>query len=292
MKSHFEATIDMKFGMNLLLWTGELNDDLAPVLEMIKSAGYDGVEVPLFNYDLDYQAWGKRLADMGLESTAVTIRGIDDNPISPDASVRQAGIEGNKRAIDCCAALGATHLVGPFHSALGEFSGAGPTSDEWKWGVESMRASAEHAGENNVVLAVECLNRFETYLLNTHADSARFAKEVDHDHCRIMYDTFHANIEEKNIADAIRAGGSMIAHVHISENDRSTPGSGNVAWDETFNTLKEIGYDGWLTVEAFGLALPEIAAATKIWRRMYESEEQLTKDALAFMKTNVTNRWG
>ena len=292
MKSHFEATIDMKFGMNLLLWTGELNDDLAPVLEMIKSAGYDGVEVPLFNYDLDYQAWGKRLADMGLESTAVTIRGIDDNPISPDASVRQAGIEGNKRAIDCCAALGATHLVGPFHSALGEFSGAGPTSDEWKWGVESMRASAEHAGENNVVLAVECLHRVETYLLNTHADSARFAKEVDHDHCRIMYDTFHANIEEKNIADAIRAGGSMIAHVHISENDRSTPGSGNVAWDDTFNTLKEIGYDGWLTVEAFGLALPEIAAATKIWRRMYESEEQLTKDALAFMKTNVTNRWG
>ncbi len=282
----------MKFGMNLLLWTGELNDELMPVLEMIKSTGYDGVEIPLFNYDLDYQAWGKKLSDLGLERTAVTIRGAEDNPISPDAAIRQAGVDGNKRAIDCCAALGATHLVGPFHSALGEFSGAGPTTNEWNWGVESMRASAEYAVANNVVLAVECLNRFETYLLNTHADSSRFAQEVGNENCRIMYDTFHANIEEKNIADAVRAGGGLIAHVHISENDRSTPGSGSVAWAETFDTLKEIGYDGWLTVEAFGLALPEIAAATKIWRRMYESEEQLTRDALAFMKHAVSSRWG
>lgn len=277
----------MKFGMNLLLWSAELTDDLIPVLEMIKSTGYDGVEVPLFNYDLDYAKWGRRFDELGLERTAVTIRGADDNPISPDASVRAAGVEQNKRAIDCCSALGATHLVGPFHSALGEFTGAGPTEDEWKWGVTSMRAAAEYAGQNNIVLGVECLNRFETYLLNTMEDSARFIREVGHDHCRIMFDTFHANIEEKSIPAAIRSGGDLIQHVHISENDRSTPGSGNVRWGECFGTLNEIGYDGWLTVEAFGLALPEIAAATKIWRRMFASEEQLTRDALAFMKENV-----
>ena len=277
----------MKFGINLLLWTGELNDDLMPVLESLKSMGYDGVEIPLFNYDLDYQAWGKRLDDLGLERTAVTVRTADDNPISPDAGVRQKGVDGNKKAIDCCAAVGATHLVGPFHSALGEFSGAGPTADEWKWGVESMRPTAEHAGANNVMLAIECLNRFETYLLNTHEDAARFAKEVDHANCRIMYDTFHANIEEKSISKAIEVAGDMIAHVHISENDRSTPGTGNVRWDENFAALKKINYDGWAVVEAFGLALPEIAAATKIWRRMYESEEQLSRDSLAFMKKHM-----
>lgn len=277
----------MKFGINLLLWTGELNDGLMPILESLKSMGYDGVEVPLFNYELDYQAWGKRLDDLGLERTAVTVRTADDNPISPDAGVRQKGVEGNKKAIDCCAALGATHLVGPFHSALGEFSGAGPTEDEWKWGVESMSAVAEHAGGNNVMLAIECLNRFETYLLNTHVDAAKFAKEVDHANCRIMYDTFHANIEEKSISKAIEESADMIAHVHISENDRSTPGSGNVRWEENFQSLKKIKYDGWAVVEAFGLALPEIAAATKIWRRMYESEEQLSRDALAFMKKHL-----
>ena len=107
----------------------------------------------------------------------------------------------------------------------------------------------------------------------------------------MMYDTFHANIEEKSIPQAIRDCADVLAHVHISENDRSTPGAGNVLWAENFDTLKEVGYDGWMMVEAFGLALPELAAATKIWRRMFESEEQLSRDALAFMKAEVSNRW-
>ena len=282
----------MKFGMNLLLWTGELNDELMPVLESLKNMGYDGVELPLFNTDLDYAAWGGRLDELGLGRTAVTVRTEEDNPISSDGAVRAAGIDNTKRALDCCAAVGATHLVGPYHSALGYFSGAGPTDDEWKRGVESMRLVAEHAGPLGVTLGVECLNRFELYLLNTHADSTRFVREVDHPNCRMMYDTFHSNIEEKNIAEAIRGCKEMLCHVHISENDRSTPGSGNVRWTENFDTLHEIGYDGWMMIEAFGLALPELAAATKIWRRMYESEAQLASDGLAFMKAEVAKRWG
>jgi D-psicose/D-tagatose/L-ribulose 3-epimerase len=281
----------MKFGMNLLLWSGEINDDLLPVLENLKSMGYDGVEIPMFNLDLDYAAWGQKLDELGLERTAVSVRNAEDNPISPDAAVRQAGIDATNKTLDCCAAVGATHLVGPYHSALGEFSGAGPTADEWKWGVESMQAVAEHAGQNKVMLGVECLNRFETYLLNTHADSARFVKEVGHDNCRVMYDTFHANIEEKSTAGAIKACADVLCHVHISENDRSTPGSGNVRWQENFDALKEVGYDGWMMIEAFGLALPELAAATKIWRRMYQSEEQLARDGLEFMKAEVAKRW-
>ena len=154
-----------------------------------------------------------------------------------------------------------------------------------------MRQLAEHAGQANVVLGLESLNRFEAYLLNVHADSARFAREVNHPHCRVMYDTFHAHIEEKSVSAAIRSCADMLCHVHISENDRSTPGSGNVRWDENFDTLKEVGYDGWLMIEAFGLALPELAAATKIWRRMFQNEEQLARDGLAFMKAHYAKRW-
>ncbi len=282
----------MKFGLNLLLWTGELHDGLLPTLESLKAMGYDGVELPLFNTGLDYAAWGRRLDALGLERTAVTVRGEDDNPISPDWAVRARGIENNKRAIDCCAAAGATALVGPFHSGLGCFTGQGPTADEWKWGVDSMRAVAEHAGQAGVMLGLETLNRFECYLLNTHADTARFVRDVDHPNCRAMYDTFHAHIEEKNVPEAIRACAPVLCHVHISENDRSTPGAGNVRWAENFDTLKEVGYDGWLMIEAFGLALPELVAATKIWRRMYHSEEQLARDGLAFMKAQHAQRWG
>jgi len=282
----------MKFGMNLLLWNGDMQDAMLPVLESLKSMGYDLVELPIFDADTDkYAAWGKRLDELGLARTAVTIRGEQDNPISADAAVRNRGIAATKATLDSCQAAGVTHLVGPFHSALGVFSGAGPTEDEWKWGVDSMRQVAEHAGTVGVTLALECLNRFETYLLNTHADAAKFVRQVDHPNCRMMYDTFHANIEEKNIAEALGQCADVLAHVHISENDRSTPGQGQVRWDETFDSLHEIGYDGNMVVEAFGLALPEIAAATKIWRRMYQTEEQLARDALGFMKDQVAKRW-
>ncbi len=145
----------MKYGMNLLLWTGEMHDGMLPVLESLKTMGYDGVELPMFDLDVDAWAkWGKRLDDLGLQRTAVTVRGEDDNPISPDAAVRAQGrANTTSGCLDCCHAVGAETLLGPFHSALGLFSGQGPTPDEWKWGVESMRQVAEHAGQTGVMLA-------------------------------------------------------------------------------------------------------------------------------------------
>jgi D-psicose/D-tagatose/L-ribulose 3-epimerase len=281
----------MKFGMNLLLWTDSLHDGMLPVLEKIKEVGYDAVEVPIFQPDVALcREWGKRLDDLGLARTAVTICTADGNPISPDAANRSAGVDAVKRTLDCCQALGASMLCGPTHSALGQFSGCGPTEDEWKWGVESMRRMAEHAASTGITLAVEFLNRFEIYFLNCVADTVRFIKDVDHPNCRMMYDTFHANIEEKNIREAIRIAIPYLVHGHISENDRSTPGQGNVRWQETFDSLHKVGYDGPLVVEAFGLALPKILPATKIWRRMYESEDQLARDALAFMKSETAKR--
>jgi D-psicose/D-tagatose/L-ribulose 3-epimerase len=150
-----------------------------------------------------------------------------------------------------------------------------------------MRATAEHAGHVKVQLGVEPLNRFECYLLNAHADAARFAREVDHPSCGIMYDTFHSNIEEKSIPKTLREIKDVLCHVHISENDRSTPGQGNIRWRKNFQALAEIGYDGWLVIEAFGQALPELAAATRIWRKMYDDEITLAKEGLAFMKESV-----
>jgi D-psicose/D-tagatose/L-ribulose 3-epimerase len=277
----------MQLGMNLLLWTDRLHDGMLPALEMLKKQGWDGVEIPLFDLSLDYAAWSKHLNDFDLRRTAVTVRTPADNPISPDAKVRAAGVEATKRTLDCCAAAGVEVLVGPFHSALGEFSGSMPTADEWKWGVDSMRQVAEHAGKVGVTLAVEFLNRFECYFLNCVADTVKFIQDVNQPSCRMMYDTFHSNIEEKDPIAAFHAAKPHTVLVHISENDRSTPGQGNIPWKETFQAIKDTKYDGWLVVEAFGLALPALQAATKIWRRMYESEEQLSRDALKFLKSGL-----
>jgi len=281
----------MKIGMNLLLWSSDVSEEMLPVLEQLKTMGYDGVELPIFDLDPEKWAkWSKRLDDLGLERTAVTVRGEEDNPISDDPAVRALGLTNMKLALDCCQAAGVNTVAGPYHSGLGVFSGAGPTEDEWKRSVEYMKQVAEHGATTGVTLAVEYLNRFETYLLNCAADTVRYVKAVDHPNCRMMYDSFHANIEEKSIAGAIRECAEYTVHVHISENDRSTPGTGNVDWATTFDTLKEVGYDGWMTIEAFGLALPELSAATKIWRRMYESEIQLASDGLAFIKAELAKR--
>jgi D-psicose/D-tagatose/L-ribulose 3-epimerase len=282
----------MKYGMNLLLWTDDASTDaFAPTLERLKAIGFDGVEIPVFDLDeKKFARLGKRLDALGLERTGVTVRTVADNPISDDAAVRAKGVELTKRAIDCCEAAGCSMLVGPYYAALGHFSGAGPTEQEWRWGVQSVRAMAEHARKARVTLALEPLNRFEIYLLNSQADGARFVRDVAHPSVRLLYDTFHANIEEKSVSAAIAACAGELGHVHISENDRSTPGRGQVAWAETFEALTRVGYDGWLTIEAFGLALPALAAATKIWRRMFASEEQLAADGLAFMQREWSRR--
>lgn len=283
----------MRFGMNLLLWTDTLSDPMLPLLDEMKEIGFDTVEIPCFDLDnLDnYAKWGKRFDALGLARTGTAIRGPEQNAISPDKAIRRKGIEANKRNLDCCAAAGCSVMAGPFHSALGVFSGRGPTEDEWKWGVEGMRDVAEHAEKVGVALGVEYLNRFECYFLNCAADGVRFCRDVNHPRCKMMYDTFHAHIEEKNVTEAVSALKGCLSHVHISENDRSTPGCGNVRWKENFDALHKIGYDGTMVVEAFGLALEKIVPATKIWRRMYATERQLATDALTFMKTEVAKRW-
>jgi D-psicose/D-tagatose/L-ribulose 3-epimerase len=182
------------------------------------------------------------------------------------------------------ALLGGTHLCGPYHSPLGVFSGTGPTPEEKRRAVEVLRKAAEEAQKVKVMLGIEYLNRFECYFLTTAADARALVQEVNHPYFRSMYDTFHANIEEKRPAEVIHAFKDSFVHVHISENDRGTPGTGQVAWDETFRALRQVGYDGWLVIEAFGRALPDLAAATKVWRDLFPSAEEVYTQGLRFMK--------
>jgi D-psicose/D-tagatose/L-ribulose 3-epimerase len=281
----------MKYGINLYLWADDMHDGLMPVLESLKRIGYDGVEVPIFDLDTTkWTTWARRLDDLGLQRTANTVIAPEHNPVSPDPAVRKAAYEHMKRVVDCCAAVGSSILCGPHQVALGVFTGKGATDEEWRRSVEHLRRVAEYAEPAGVVLAEEVVNRFELYHLNVLDQAVRLVDEVAHPNCKIHLDTFHAHIEEKDPAAAIRRAGSRIAHVHISENDRGVPGTGSVAWDETFAALNDIGYDGWLTVEAFGNFLPNLAAATKIWRPLFDSEEQLAADAYTFLKGKARAR--
>lgn len=275
----------MKLGMNLLLWGTDIDESLFPVLEQIKAMGFDGVEVPIFDVNPEkWYAWRKKLDELQLDRIAVTICGADFNQISPDPTMRKATLERNKRAVDCAMILGADLLTGPYHSALCHFTGQPATTEEWQWAVENLQALAEYADDLGITLGLEYLNRFESYLVSSAGELLKLVEDVNRPACKIMFDTFHANIEEKNLGDAIRMLSKHLVHVQVSENDRSTVGKGNVNWEDVFTALEEINYNGWLSVEAFSQKL----AVANIWRKMFDSEEQLMRDSLAFLKQN---RW-
>jgi D-psicose/D-tagatose/L-ribulose 3-epimerase len=275
----------MKIGMNLLLWTAKVTEQDTPLLNRLKNIGYDGVEIPIFEGSpAEYKILGKTLSNLGLGATAVTVMDSSANPISPDKALRNAAVDRLKWVIDRCADSGAEVLCGPLHSPLGVFSGTAPTQDERSWGTETFLTVASYAETAKVELAVEYLNRFENYFLTTARDTLAWVDTVNHPACGMMWDTFHAHIEEKEISPCIESIRPRLKHVHISENDRGTPGTGQVHWDEHFRTLRKIGYDRWLTIEAFGRALPELAAATRVWRDLFDDADSLSRDGLAFIR--------
>jgi D-psicose/D-tagatose/L-ribulose 3-epimerase len=278
----------MKYGMNLLLWTTHVTEELFPLLGQLKRAGFDGVELPIFEGEAaHYQTIARELQNQGLGCTAVTVATPEASPISPDAAVRRAAVDRLKWAIEMTAHCGGEKLCGPYHSPLAVFSGQGPQEDEKKRAADVLRQAADIAQQHRLTLAIEYLNRFECYFLTTAAQAKELVRRVDHPSFRTMYDTFHANIEEKNPAQTIKGLAPDFVHVHISENDRGTPGTGMVHWDETFQALKEVKYDGWLVIEAFGRALPALAAATKVWRDLFSTPEEVYTQGLRFMKAKM-----
>jgi D-psicose/D-tagatose/L-ribulose 3-epimerase len=282
----------MKYGINLLLWGANIGEGHYALLEQIKRWGFDGVEIPTFGADEPrYKKLGQKLKDIGLQCTTCVIVGDETNPVSDSAATRTKAVDFLKQMVDHNHVVGSTMMMGPYSSPVGKLVGRGRTDDEWKRAVEVFQKVAPYAQQAGVPMALEYLNRFEHYFINDTASAAKFVDEVNHPNFKLHYDTFHSNIEEKNIAESVRTGGKRIIHVHISENDRSTPGEGHVRWDETFSALAGIGYDGWLMIEAFGCALPEIAGATCIWRSMFPNEEHLATRGLKFMKDNVAKYW-
>ena len=281
--------VRVKIGMCMFLWTTHVGPQHDALLADIRATGFDGVEIPIFEGTPDdYARLGQRLDGLGLKRTAVSAIGDPGlDLISPNAAVRRAGVDRMRWVLDCSAAMGADRVSGPLHSVLGQFSGQGPTADELSRAVDSQRQIGEHAATVGVTVGLEALNRFECYLLNTMADLAAFIRRVDHPNIRAMYDTFHANIEEADPIGALIRNEAEVIHIHISENDRGVPGRGNIPWAETFAAIRDIGYDGWLTIEAFGRGLPDLAAATKVWRDFAESPEAVFRDGFAHIASHL-----
>jgi len=277
----------MKIGMNMLVWTAHVTQEHYNIVDRLKETGYDGIELFLGMGDAKlYAEHGRQFANMDMGVTCVTCLTPETNIASPDKKIREAGLNQLKWAIDMCSEINAEVLCGPYHSTNSLFTGKPPTLDERNWSIEMLQKAAEYANPSGLLLTPEALNRFECYLYNTMEDLGALIEQISAPNFGAMYDTHHANIEEKSQSSAIKHIAPHLKHVHISENDRGTPGSGQVNWNEVFSTLKEINYDGWLTIEAFSRLDPDFANAINVWRDFSPATEIYTK-GLQFIKKGM-----
>jgi D-psicose/D-tagatose/L-ribulose 3-epimerase len=279
----------MKFGVNTFIWTESFDRSNLPLLPRVKAWGFDGVEVPLFR-PAEFAAADIRqgVEANGLECTVCSVLVDGLSFISDDADVRRKTRVHMQDVVKASADAGAKVVAGPLYCAVGYLPGRRRTADEWKWAVEGHQSLGDTLASHGVTIAVEPLNRFETFFLNTAADAAALAAEVNHPNVGILFDTFHANIEEKDIGAGYRRIGKHLKHVHACENDRGIPGSGHVEWNGVFQALRDIGYDGWLTIESFGFALPMISAAAAIWRDIEKTPDSIASEGVKFLRSHVS----
>lgn len=260
-----------KIGFNVLAWSAEMSESLLPILDRLKEIGYDGAEFFVGGSPEDsFKLVGKHCADIGLEVTTVTVLSPEENPISPDAAVREKSKERLRWVLDRAADLNSQVLCGPFHSAFATFASRAPMEDEYNWSAEVLHEMGDYAQKLGILLTPEALNRFECYLANTMEQLDYLLTKVNHPNVQAMFDTHHANMEEKKLGSAIELIAPKLGHFHISENDRGTPGSGHVNFDEAFATLKKVGYSGWLTIEGFTRNDPAFANSIGVWRDFSE----------------------
>jgi D-psicose/D-tagatose/L-ribulose 3-epimerase len=278
----------MRFGVNTWVWTSPLTvAELETLAPLVAGMGFDWIEAPLESLDdLDYERANEIIRANGLGVSCCVAMGPDRDLIHPDPAIRESGMAYVRGAIEATAALSATNLVGPLYATVGRTWQQTPEerAHDLDVLVENLSALAEYAAKFDVVMCLEPLNRFETSFINLATQAIEVIDRVNHPNCQIMLDTFHMNIEEKSLGDAIRAAGPRLKHLHACENDRGAPGSGNVQWDDVRQGLKDIGYDGPVVIESFTAKVKSIARAAAIWRALAPTQDELARDGVRFLK--------
>jgi D-psicose/D-tagatose/L-ribulose 3-epimerase len=266
----------MQIGVNTLLWTAGFTEAHLPLIAKAKALGMDGIELATFDFASFPAAAARReLEAQGMPAILCSALVAGMSLATDDAALRARTVDFLQAGVRTTAEAGLSLFIGPFCSAVGFLPGRRRTDDEWARCVDGLRSLGEYAAGFGVRVAVEPLNRFETFFLNTAADALRLCEQVAHPNIGVLYDTFHANIEEKNQAAAIRLLGKHIFHVHTCENDRGIPGSGPIDWPGVIAALRDIGYNDWLVIESFGPGIKEIAAAACIWRDLAASPDDI-----------------
>lgn len=276
----------MKYAAHSMMWTATFTEKDLGLFDRLKRMGFDGLEIFLNHPEsLPMEKIKEKMNETGMGCTLSVGLGKEQNLISPDRGARDTGVAFLKEAVDVACELGTDVVSGVIYAAWGEFTGKMRTEGEWNYSKECLLKVAEYAKGKGVMLALEPVNRFETYFLNTVEDTRKMVEEINHPNVGIHADTFHMNIEEESFYGAIKMAGEHLCHVHLCENNRGIPGTGHIPWDDVFRALRELNYDRWAVVESFVPAVEEVARMTAIWRQLAPSADVMAEEGLKLYRS-------
>ena len=273
----------MRFGASTFIWASPFSNRTLDLFDHVKAIGFDILEICVEDpATIDAPAIHDRAARTGVSVTICGAFGPDRDLSSEDAAVRQAGLSYLERCIDFASELKSPFVSGPMYAAVGNarLLDERARRGQWERAVRSLKRAAAHAAVRGVKLAIEPLNRFETDLVNTVDQGLRFINDVAADNVGLLLDTFHMNIEEKDIPAAIRRAAGRIVEFHASSNVRGTPGDDHLPWRDIAKALSDAGFEGPVVIESFTPEIKEIAKAVSIWRPLARSQDALAADGL------------
>jgi D-psicose/D-tagatose/L-ribulose 3-epimerase len=282
----------MQFGASTFIWVSPFSNKTLGLVKKVREMGFDIIEICIEDpATIDVYRINEALKENDLKATICGAFGPDRDASSDDQSIRANAGKYLEACVDAARELGSPVVAGPMYSAVGKTRLLSPDerAKQWSLAVETLKPVADYAGQRGVQLAIEPLNRFETDFINTVEQGLDLVGRIGASNVGLLVDTFHMNIEEKDIPAAIRKAGSKVFHFHSCENDRGTPGTGHVEWKEVASALREINYQGPVVIEAFTTEITEIARAVSLWRSLAPSQDSLAQEGLCFLQKIFNN---
>ena len=277
-----------KFGVDSFIWSEIFEEKDIWIIPKAKELGFEVIDIAIAKpFEFPTEKVKAAIKAAGITPVTTSTLGDTTNPISPDPQIRKNALEHMLKLVDINVELGSKIIAGVIYAGWGYLTRKPPTKQEWDWSVENMRKVAQYAWEKDkeLVLAVECVQRDETHLLNIATDGVRYCKDVGVPNMRVHLDCFHMVREELSFKGAVETcGKEYLGYVHVCESNRGIPGTGLVPWKEFFTALKSIGYTGPLVIESFDPSFEELSGMCAIWRRFADTGEELAIQGLANLK--------
>jgi len=274
-------------GVNTWVWTSPLTDaSLAELAPRIADWGFDVIELPVENPgDWDPARAATLLGDLGLAASVVLVMGDGRELVATDATTVLSTQDYLRHVVDVARAVGSPTIAGPAYASVGRTWRMSAEERQTRYAElrDGLAPVVEHAAAAGVRLAVEPLNRYETSLINT-VDQALDALRGMPDACGIALDIYHMNIEETDIAAAVRRAGARVAHVQVCANDRGAPGADHLDWPGFVGALDDVGYTGPLVIESFTAENATIATAASVWRPLASTQDAIATEGLEFLR--------